>query len=411
MAITIDTSQGNCNTVNPTGSGVAGTTINIVPRGQANEDLTTPNFGNVAFKMMGVNGVTPTIDVNFTGVGHFYFTWEPIENGYFSYDQLTWTLMGNAPNLGTTNHAILSHTSAFTQDTVWFARQRRESAVSISNWITTLNSTYPGRLSYLGGASSFVCGTYATQTDELSRPIAATNLYGFGIKGGHARTIVLVASTHAAEDWGTTVQRAGVEWLLGSDMEAKILLQNFNWVILPVHNAPGREGGHYRGQFDYAGPSVPPGGTGNDFNRHYQDSPAPFPAIDVSRNLLNTELTGTTFSALFDMHTTVVQSDPGPCIWYTSAGSLFSTWSAMMTARIGYNGETAGAYPPGSVSRWSEETKGSSLGVLIEFNQALSPFQTTPTLATQMGKNFLLTLCDMLMQGKFGAAPSARRLN
>ncbi len=392
MAITLDTSQGGCIAADPTSS-ATGSAITIVPR------LTVTEGGSAVMVdptiiATGVNGLTPTFTWSSANTTS---TWGDLEKGFFSYDGLTWTQMGLSAVVGG-GLITCQHSAPFNQNTVWFSRDRREGVTALTAWINGLYAAYPQWISNLTGGSNWVVDTYSTQTDELGRTVAATNLLGFYIKSGlpSRKRFFLCSGVHASEDWGTTCMRAGIEWLLGNSTQATWLRNSFDWVVMPLLNAPGREGGHSRAQFEVTA------STHNDMNRHFSDVSNLFETVTKPRTIMTTELVSGTCVGSLDFHGqgAGVTSNNGLGGFYTGWGSTLDT---PYTDQFIYCCSTLGgsnfygAVPSGTVTAWIISQTSETLGQSPEYNylksktdaEAISygvvPFQVIFNLMTSGG--------------------------
>jgi hypothetical protein len=411
VPITINATQGQGNSVNPTGSGVSGTDITLIPRVQNTETQYVNVYKNVCAQVSGVNGITPTFVVPFAN-GTGMTDWGTGETPFFSYDGLTWTLFGNAPVVSGAN-LRMTHTSAFTGNDVWFARDKRENTFALSNWIAGLNTTYPGRLTNLSGGSNWIVDTYSTQTDELGRTVAAAPLLGFRIGNRGKPLALLTSGVHAGEDRGTSIYRYSVEFLLGSATEAITLCNAFDFVSLPVVNAPGRDGGHSRGAFQYTNT------TFNDLNRHFSDSSFLFETVTKPRAVLITELAASgTPKWCLDYHTTGT-AITNECGYYDGIGgdaTLFAQWITAMNARLVavgmHNMTDLGAAPSGTLLGWAAATGGFPLSTVLETRDI--GINYTNSQLQQIGQAAMLAMYDLLIAGDFGpyvatGTPFARR--
>lgn len=413
MAITIDGAS-PLTSVNPNTSSVVGTEVRLVPRLQENEQFRISNgmadYGNVCCKVSGVNGLTPTFRVDLAAGPHYYFPWQASEPGYFSYDGIAWYRMANAASFNG-NYVYCSHSVAFNQDTVWFARNERVSTDCINNWLNVNTGWQNGLLSQLSGGVDFVVDTIASQTDDLGRTIAAQPIYAFGIVSGKPKrqAVILCGGTHAAEDYAQVCYMKAIEWLCGSDAQAIALRAAFDFLCFPMINPSGRMGGGYRGTFSYNGPSNPEGGVGNDVNRHFNDFPAPFDTVTKIRAVMETELANRYLRVISDWHTGAAAPGPSETYAVYSDSGEPVTLPAFRT-RLGINNGNRGAgdcgqFPLSSIGHWGHYTAGAPLAALMEFAQAstvLVPGDANGnSSATLLGKGVLLSLYDVTQAGLF----------
>ncbi len=380
-------------------SSVSGNVITLIPRRQMNEGYPPdPDYADAAVILSGMLGKTLQAKVYLNGGWHYYFTWRPSEYGFLSYNGFDWFECDTPVDLSVDGWATCTHSQPFTKDVVWFARHRREGVPQFQKWLAALDAEFPGKLFPLAGRTTFTAATYAAQTDELGRAIAPQPLLGWRMGTPGKPCIILTGGTHACgEAWSRTVYRRSIRWLAGPSVEAAALLANYLIVCLAPLNAQGIEGGHYRGQFDYAGPSVPVGALGNDFNRHFNDPVPAFPAVRVARDVLDANVATGQLAALIDYHTTAGWSDPGPASWYDSGQPLLAKYKTAMQARIPYSFPYTGSgVPPSSVCEWAMLTKGCPLSVLLECNQAWNNPRVTDAFADQLGIGGMLALYDTL---------------
>ncbi len=392
MAITIDSTSAQTSV--SASSSVLGNVITLVPRLTVNE-AESPTWTNICAKVSGVLGLTP--EFKFTQTGGRW-TWDANEKGFFSYDGLVWTEMGLSPVISG-GFITCQHSSAFTGDDVWFARDRREGVAQTTAWLEGLAAAYPNLIRQLPGATDFVIDTFSAQTGEDARVIAATPLLGCLVsKGGGIgkKRIGLTSGCHAGEDLGNTVYRYAVDYLLSS-ATGNTLLDSLDFLLLPLLNPPGREGGHTRSQFEVTDV------THNDLNRHFTEITNLFETITKNKTVCEREFSGGSVVGFIDYHSQSdsITSASAPQGYYTGNDCpLDASWIAKYQARasLGIYGAATGL----GIIGWMIDAKPTVLlAEVIEQNQHTS--KTNATLQAE-GIVGIEVLNDMLQAGDFGTA-------
>lgn len=389
MTITIDyTSAQTCCQAD---SYASGSDVFLNPRQTLTEQNGT-GWLQVSTRVTGVNNITPRFRVRKSGLLNKPWYQGVGSQGYFTYDRLAWTPMGLAMSDDGT-YFNCQHSAAFTQDEVWFSRFRFEGVYQMQNWLSGLAQTYSNLIANLQGGSNFIVDWFSPQIDERGYTVAATPLLGFRINDGSAakRRFLLATGVHASEQWGSTCFKKCVEFVLGNSAEAIALRKQFEFICLPQMNAPGREGGHNRGQFQTTA------GWHNDLNRHFSDSADLFETISKNRAVIAREMRGPGLAAgALDFHTQSAGPASAEQGYYEGMGSpLEYLWRAAFQARGGY--QEYGWNPGGTMIGWAISDLGVRLGQFVEHNDDTTDSDSA---ATTLGQRAALTLYDIL--GSFG---------
>jgi len=295
--------------------------ITVTPRltYAGNNSDTADKFGwrTACFKVSGVQGAKLKVVMNRyesdtagTASSFVKAPWASTDHGYFSADKLTWTHMDTASSKDptTTNTVTISHSAAMTDDAIWISKYPRVGTDEALAWIQSLAATYPTMIGDVAGGSSYVAATYSAQTDELGRTIPACPLLAFMVSdaslapvSGQKKLAMFFSGVHATEDGGNLAMQRAVEFFCSSDAKAISLRRGFDLIVFPIINAPGRNGGHYRTQFQ----STAVGGAtaGPDINHHYEDASPDFEVVSLSRAAAVVAMNGRKLDWFMDWHT------------------------------------------------------------------------------------------------------------
>lgn len=393
MTITVDSAA--VGTTTDPSSSASGSVITLVPR--------QGGYVNVVAKVTGVAGLNPTFSVTLTN-GVSGWAWSTtVDTAFFSEDGgYTW-YPGVAPDYASSpGNVILQAPAAFTSNTVWFARMRREGSAQLLAWVQANAALYPSLYSNVSGGSGYVAATFTPQTDELGRTQATGSpLIAHWLRkgGGGKRTFILTSGLAAGEDWGTTVFRRSIDFLAAQNVpETVALLNNFDFIVAPLVNSPGRDTGCIRNQWRDGGA---------DPNRLWTNITVT-QVIDYTRTMFDANWSNV--AGMLDWQGAFGASNATQ-YWYTTNGSsqppLNTNYGNALTTRIGaigggfYSG-SAGNEIDGSgyVTEYGFFTKGAALSSTVECNHDWS---TTDASAVNQGKANIYALYDRAAAGDWGA--------
>lgn len=201
-----------------------------------------------------------------------------IDGGY------SWAYFDNCTINTGSQYAEFYNNSPFTVNKILVSRSRQITPQRCGEWLDNLAGRFPGIVvpsasavaytptSAVAGfaGQAFIANEYLAQTDEKGRTIPVQPLYAAKItnanlspvEGGSKRLAMISGGVHAGEDLGDWVMREFVHWLLAGSKNANRILSEFDILMYPLVNAPGRAGGGYRGTW-----TVYTGGK-DDFNRN-----------------------------------------------------------------------------------------------------------------------------------------------
>lgn len=353
----------------------------------------------IGIKVSGVAGLRPVFRFN-TSLGSGS-AWQGSEKGWFSYDLKTWYQFAGTPNFQT-GYVEIQHDVTFTQNIVYVHRYPKCSVDATRQKIQDLYNAHPTMISNLTGGVNWVVDNFSQQTDNVtpSHTIPSKPLLGFKINDpaftGAKQCMALYSGTHANEDTSSWHLWYALNWLCGEDAIAVALRRAFYVICLPLLNAPGRDGGAFRAQFQ-----IGPNGW-NDLNRHFDAIPSPFETVGKNRTVFNTECPDYMAVAL-DWHGMPDSQSSGyNKFGYTGECALSpdfaSAWSARITAlEPSRYLIDAGAIPDSTTTDWFANVKHARLAYTPEFSD--------PVVGTDFSDavTVLQAVYDLLMAGKFGA--------
>ena len=366
------------------------------------------------FKATGINGAKVVIKINRylsdtpgTASNYVKPPWASTDKGCYSYDRTTWTYFDTASSRDptTTDQVTLTHSGSFSQDAVWFSKYPRIGTADALSWIQALAATYPTLVGNVTGGSSYSAGTYSAQTDELGRTVAASPLLAFTISdsslaapSGQKKVAVFYGGVHATEEGGDLALRKAIEFVCGSDPKALTFRRYFDLIVFPLVNAPGRNGGHYRTQFQSTANGTPSAGA--DLQWHYTDASPDFDTVRLSRAAAVTALAGRRPDLFIDWHSKY-NGTYGAYTWGYGSVKLLALIQSYVTTG------TDGANVTGVTQDYFRNTQGALASLTAEnVNQDGAGTDSDVTL---WGESWIKASVDWLNAGGFSVDPVGRR--
>ena len=292
-------------------------TITLYARPGVNTEGATPTdiFYNMSWRCTGMNGKTPTFRLNIDDsspiVVYGSAGWPSGWKLWFTYDAphtLTTTYQQAANTSVVGNFQECSHSSAFTQDEVYFFTrlpytpslvQAHTDSIKADSLVTeTASAVAFGGTEYAYGQSA------ATTRDDDAFAVPAINLLSYRISndganpldGKRKRRCVLVSGQHASEPQGNWQLQGFVDYLLAGSATAIALVRDWEFFVYPMVNTSGRWGSAYRG-------TLQSGERDEDPNRDWPGGSTPglLDVVTATKNAITTD-TGDVFEAFLDTH-------------------------------------------------------------------------------------------------------------
>lgn len=369
--------------VNLSGSSVTGSgdsaVIVIKPRVQESEVKSSQTaWLEPSAKITGINGIRPTFrfsdyastwaDGKYHGV-----PWGTSRRPMFSYDRLTWTYFDTQSITGT--YIEFRHNTAFAADTVYISRERQVSVTQVGEWIDSIASAHPTKISAPASAvaftptltswpaQSYISDEYSAQTNELGATIPATPFYAFQINdtslmptSGVKRVAVMTSGVHAGEDTGNWAMQRAIEYLLGSSAEAQYVRRHFRVLCYPMINAPGRYGGGWRGSFTQGTSGA------DDANRHFNETGSGLEIVNKPKTAMTTDRDGVVPAFVFDWHGKF-ESPWG----FFSGSTALTSFGSLLSTNFGTTVDDMGALSSGGQTEYWRNSVGTPLAMTLEF--------------------------------------------
>jgi len=208
---------------------------------------------------------------------------------------------------------------------------------------------------------------------------------------GQKNLAVVIAGVHAGEDHGHIAMRRFIEYLLGVSADAQALRRYYRILIYPMLNAPGNEGGGWRGSFTQ-------GVSGyDDANRHFNSLTTTLEIVDKPRAALATDINGETPDWMLDWHGMYMAN------WGLHADSG-NTNQAELRSRLasnsGFSVIDSGDTVVGFTTRYFQDSLGATLTATMEHGDATAV--TDANLST-WGQATVESLASMRADGLLAA--------
>lgn len=374
--------------VNTTGSSVSGTgdsaIITVQPRKQESEVVSSgTRWLEPSARISDINGLRPTFRFSDYGSGeakYHGFPWPATRFPMFSYDRETWFYF-DTKTVNTT-YVEFRHNTAFTSDIVYVSRSRQFDVEQTGQWLKDLETAHSTIFGPSDAATAFtptltgwagqdfIADEFASQTNELSATIPATPFYaaeindtGLSPPSGVKDLAVVVSGVHAGEDHGSRAMQEFIEYALGSSTEAQDLRRYYRILIYPMVNAPGREGGGWRGSFTQGVGGV------DDANRHFDESGTTLEIIDIPKAVMVSDVGSDVPHWMVDMHA-MFSSNWG--LHEDVGNTLQATLRTRLATNSGFTVGDTGNTVVGYVSRYFQDTLNTQLAVTIEHGDPVS---------------------------------------
>lgn len=264
-------------------------------------------FYTMAFCVTGIGNKTPIFRFNIDDSAPYSVYgsvgWPSDWRCWYSYDNESWQRMANSSVVG--NFQEVSHSSAFTGDTVYLATRPpyTHSMMKAHTEAIKLNPLVSEPHSSAG--NGYVFGqSVATTRDGDGWPVPALDLVSYRISndmerpfdGTAKRRAVLIARQHASEDQGSWQLQAFVDFLLSGGEPANSLLRDWEFFVYPMVNVSGVWGNAHRG-------TLQEGRRDEDPNRDWPggDTSGTLQVVTETR-LAIAQDTGNVINAFMDFH-------------------------------------------------------------------------------------------------------------
>lgn len=371
--------------VNLAGSSVIGAgdsaVIQIKPRLQESEVNGSNRWLEPSARVTGVNGYRPTFRFLDYGQGEGKYNgypWQTTRRPMFSYDRETWHYFDTQSIAST--YIEFRHNTTFAADTVYISRSRQTTVDQVGAWLESIQTSYPTIVGPTDAASvftptltgwsgqDFIADEYSSQTNELGGTIPPTPFYAAQINdtglmpgSGVKSLAVVIAGVHAGEDHAHLAMREFVECLLGNSAEAQNLRRYYKILIYPMLNAPGNEGGGYRGSFTQ--------GTGgaDDANRHFHETTSALEIVDKPKAAMVSDMADDTPVWMLDWHG-MFWGNWG--VYVDTGKPLLDGLRTRLTTNSGFTVGDVGDTVAGFTTRYFQDIIGAEISATVEHGDA-----------------------------------------
>ncbi len=358
-----------------------------------------PIYYSLACRISGVLNKTPTLRLNLTesaptsiyGSSGWPINWR----AWFSYDGSTWQRMSNSSVIGSFQE--VSHSTSFTQDTVFFATRPPYNPSRVRAHTDTIKlSAFVSEPSSSLGQDHVYGNSSATVRDGDSLAVPPLELISYRISddsvgpidGSLKRKAVLISGLHASEDQGNWQLQAFVDYLLGGSTIAGSLLRDWEFYVYPMVNPSGRWGNAYRG-------TLQAGELSEDPNRDWPEgtSSGRLQVVTATRTAIEQD-TRNSFSAFIDFHGRFREAD-----------SIFRFPNMVNDAFIGYVNSRHPVIPVESTTAGgvSETYYRTSHNVPLSITSEGAGFVTSISQYAQLGEALAQAINDSFEAGLFPA--------
>jgi len=263
----------------------------LVPRYNGSDPL---HWWWMYFSATGLTNTTPTFHVSTVGNSI------PFDNNtrwVYSYDQVNWQYFTSG--VAGDGAFTFSNNFPFSSDKVYVATAIPYGPSQTDALINSIKGNPYVRPTSSADTNLVIGRTLGTvgggYTDDVGRPVAAQNLYGFEVTdpnvAGPKTKIVIMSGNHSGEPPGTMTLQGLVNFLISDDPRMEQLRRVADFYVYPQADPEGRAAGYYV--------STPQNPTKN--HNRFWNNPSGFTEITIIENAMKAD-TGAAVDYFFDFH-------------------------------------------------------------------------------------------------------------